>query len=367
KGKLKQLSDFQQGISNGWVSWSFNVLVKKPLSWSFSTLVKRPVSWGLGQLTGQTQKQECLGDLVVLNLVKEKAEEILTRHYASAQHSLTDNIVSYTQLWQQCHDIVSDEQSFQVALMWLCKQKKCCLTTTENQEKVVQFASKNDIAPAKMSECDLQIFRLKKAEAATETQVEELTSQMENCRLEAKEYLQKGLKTSAKNALKRKKKIESLRDGKETALENIRHMLRIIQQVETDKMVLDAYASGSEAFKEITRRYGLTPDMIDNVMTDVNETLDLNEELHESISQNPMDVGEPSMDELEAELEMILAGGEKTVAPPRKAVTPPRRMVTPSDAMRVPHQELVNSLCQMKVLDRSGGFMLYNIHQMAAA
>ena len=41
----------------------------------------------------------------------------------------------------------------------------------------------------------------------------------------------------AKNALKRKKKIESLRDGKETALENIRHMLRIIQQVESDKMV----------------------------------------------------------------------------------------------------------------------------------
>jgi len=35
--------------------------------------------------------------------------------------------------------------------------------------------------------------------------------------------------------------------------------------------VLDAYASGTEAFKEITRRYGLTPDMIDNVMTDVNE------------------------------------------------------------------------------------------------
>ena len=41
----------------------------------------------------------------------------------------------------------------------------------------------------------------------------------------------------AKNALRRKKKIESLRDGKETALENIRHMLRIIQQVEGDKMV----------------------------------------------------------------------------------------------------------------------------------
>ena len=41
----------------------------------------------------------------------------------------------------------------------------------------------------------------------------------------------------AKNALRRKKKIESLRDGKETALENIRHMLRIIQQVESDKMV----------------------------------------------------------------------------------------------------------------------------------
>ena len=69
-GKLKQLSDYQQDASNGWAGWSFNVLVKKPLCWSFSTLVKRPMSWGMGQLTGQIQQQEELGDLVMLDLVK---------------------------------------------------------------------------------------------------------------------------------------------------------------------------------------------------------------------------------------------------------------------------------------------------------
>jgi len=70
EGKLKQLCDFEQGITSGWVSWSYNVMVKKPLSWSFSTLVKRPVSWGIGQLTGQTHDEAELGDLVVLDLVK---------------------------------------------------------------------------------------------------------------------------------------------------------------------------------------------------------------------------------------------------------------------------------------------------------
>ena len=87
--------------------------------------------------------------------------------------------------------------------------------------------------------------------------------------------------------------------------------------------------------------------------------MDLNEEIQESISQNPM--GEPSMDELEEELQTILAGDEKTrtVAPPmKKTETPPKRTAVPSGVGRVPHQELVNSLCQMKVMDRTGQFAL---------
>ena len=82
--------------------------------------------------------------------------------------------------------------------------------------------------------------------------------------------------------------------------------------------------------------------------------MDLNEEIQDSISQNPM--GEPAMDELEEELQTILAADEKTrtVAPPERKVTPPKRTALPSVGGRVPHQELVNSLCQMKVMDRTG-------------
>ena len=86
------------------------------------------------------------------------------------------------------------------------------------------------------------------------------------------------------------------------------------------------------------------------------QTLDLNEELQETISQNPMDVGEPALDELEEELNMILQSEGKTVTPSRPMVAPPMRIVSSPSGMRVPHQELVNSLCQMKVLDRSGEY-----------
>ena len=83
------------------------------------------------------------------------------------------------------------------------------------------------------------------------------------------------------------------------------------------------------------------------------QTLDINEELQETISQNAMDVGEPALDELE----MILQGEGKTATPPRSMVAPSRRIVSPPSGMRVPHQELVNSLCQMKVLDKSGEYL----------
>ena len=99
----------------------------------------RKVGSSLGKVTDnnqQSRQHTCLCYLTMLLCLQEKAEEILNRHHTSTQHALTDNIVSQSQLWQQCRDIVSDEQSFQLALLWLCKEKKCCITTTENQEKV---------------------------------------------------------------------------------------------------------------------------------------------------------------------------------------------------------------------------------------
>ena len=35
--------------------------------------------------------------------------------------------------------------------------------------------------------------------------------------------------------------------------------------------VLDAYSSGNEVFKQLSKQYGLTPDKVDDIMTDLEQ------------------------------------------------------------------------------------------------
>jgi hypothetical protein len=48
---VQPLSDYVAS-SSGWVSWSFDVLLRKPVRWSYQSFVKQPLSWAYGKLVG---------------------------------------------------------------------------------------------------------------------------------------------------------------------------------------------------------------------------------------------------------------------------------------------------------------------------
>lgn len=49
---------------------------------------------------------------------------------------LTDELIGYDELAEQCKDICADRQSFDVAVRELCRQKRCIITTGVHGEKV---------------------------------------------------------------------------------------------------------------------------------------------------------------------------------------------------------------------------------------
>jgi len=50
---------------------------------------------------------------------------------------LTDELIGYDELAEQCKSICADRQSFDVAIRELCRQKRCVVATGVHGEKVI--------------------------------------------------------------------------------------------------------------------------------------------------------------------------------------------------------------------------------------
>ena len=78
----------------------------------------------------------CLSGNCFCCVLKTAADAIYQRHRDSVIYSVTDNVIEYSALRASCSDICSDEQSFQVAVLELIRQKLCTVTTSSDGERV---------------------------------------------------------------------------------------------------------------------------------------------------------------------------------------------------------------------------------------
>ncbi|ESN92573.1 hypothetical protein HELRODRAFT_164645 [Helobdella robusta] len=148
---LQSLSDFSSACNTGWLSWTFNSLVTKPVKWGYNTFLKGSLSWVYSWATGGDGNDGYVFDLyshqrrlpdeefVLVDLVKEAASNVYAHHNNNVMYDVTDNVVSYDVLQRQCHHICSDEKSFEVAILELCRQKLCCVKVNADGDKVLIF------------------------------------------------------------------------------------------------------------------------------------------------------------------------------------------------------------------------------------
>lgn len=344
---IEKLSDYYNRTNTSWFSWSLNLLVKKPVRWSFNNLVKKPLSWAYGLIIEQEDddnysprsRDKILSTMsdekfVLLELVKPFAEAIYQRHQESVTYQITDNVVRYSLLEEKCRDICSDEQSFHLAILELIRQKLCSITIDQNEDKLIRMVSNKRESAAPLSETEQRIYRLNVSVEKLEDDISKINEEMEQCRNNAKVLLKEDKKSAALRCLKKKKLLEASIAKREQAIDKINDIIRIIQDTESQKQIVEAYASGVKAFKEITRKHGLSEGKIDETMSDIQEAFEANDVISQTISQ-PIAPSDLSDHELEDELEAIMnQKPEKT--PPRTVRKSLPEMVDDADDFSLP-------------------------------
>lgn len=169
----------------------------------------------------------------------------------------------------------------------------------DNKTQLVKLAEPGDKAKP-VTEQELAIYSLQYNENKLSKSIEKLESEKEELILEAKAFLKKGMRQSAKNCLRKKKDLEKRIDKQAASLENIQCLLDNVRDAESNNRVVESYKYGLAALKSTFQEAGTTADNVADTMDEVKDMLEQHDEIKESIG-SPLS---PTVDELELEDEL---------------------------------------------------------------
>ncbi|KAM9811025.1 charged multivesicular body protein 7-like [Neosynchiropus ocellatus] len=315
-GKIQRESEFAANVDCGWLSWGVGLLLVKPLKWTFSTL--------LG--SGRVSMEE---SFVVIELVKEKATELLAAYRSSAL--ATRSLVSFQELCVLCADVCADESTLCLALLQLQREKRVTVTLHDG-DKIVKFCQPRQDRVSPVNDVDIGVYQLQCSERLLSERVDQLSAEAERCKEDARGLLREGKKSQALTCLRKKKRVEKRADSLCTQLESIRSILDRIAQSQTDKMVMQAYQAGVAAMR-LSLKDG-SVERAENLVDQIQELCDAQDELNQTLSRGPAGTDE-DLDDLEEELKSLLEEPR-----PELPSTPARSAWEPSG----PSSDLLDSL-----------------------
>ncbi|XP_045190539.2 charged multivesicular body protein 7-like [Mercenaria mercenaria] len=300
KGQLKRLSDIEISNTEGWLSWGYSKLVKKPIGWS--------MKW----LSGQ-QEDNVKDTFVVMEVIKDKARQLLEiRHRLVQTDSM--NIVEYSHLHDQHQELCPTDTEFSLVMRELVDSKEVVIQQAEADTKLVKFIQKDkkEKKVEKINEQDMHIHRIQKAHSEVKRQVEVLSTEVQRLATEAVSYKQKGMTKLAMSCM-RKRRLAQLRIDKLTgSMETLEEILYRIKQAESNEMIVKAIEGGTSVLRDLTSK--TAADDVNTVMDNLADVTQTQEDIMAELGTTSF-IDEPSQSELEDELSIILS--ENT--PPKKS------------------------------------------------
>ncbi|KAL6077061.1 Charged multivesicular body protein 7 [Balamuthia mandrillaris] len=290
--KMVTKEDFM--TRQGWLAW-------------MGSLVLGPLRWGWSSKTAQVE-------LVCLRLLQELAESLWDTHHASSCFAI-DHVVPLKELVhrQQKEDLPLSQENVLLLCAYLQHTNRLSLFVLPNGEKAVKFASQKQkhSQAVSITQADKGIVQLKLAMAAIEQQEASLSKEIEGCVKQALQLNKNATphnlgKSKALAQLRRKKRLQSLLEKRMGTYETLRQMLETIQQVQTDKEILEQYKEGVATIKAIREKEGLTAEAVDDVMEDLAEVFADQREVDEAFTQGNDQLTLVDEDELEKELAELL-------------------------------------------------------------
>ncbi|XP_013174496.1 PREDICTED: charged multivesicular body protein 7 isoform X1 [Papilio xuthus] len=299
-GELSPISKYLQILHNGpegWAMWGARIAFKPAVlavSTVLSLLPSRPQldSDGLPKASIESTQR-----FILESAVKEQATQFLDNFPPGEQRLGTiDELMKITQ-W------AGNRETLEILLGYLVSQGAAV-----KKGDVVKLAEPNKKAAA-VTETDEALVKLTSAETRLEADMERLTKELNSADADARAALKLGNRLAAKNHLRRKHKISTRAQRCDAALENVRHLLHQMREVDSNAAIVDTYRTSSQAMKRTMKEGGLEEDSVFDTMDELKDVLETYNEVEKALGTTVDDIDTA---ELEQELKELL----DTPAPP---------------------------------------------------
>ncbi|GAB1603668.1 charged multivesicular body protein 7-like isoform X1 [Argonauta hians] len=293
-GKLKALSVLQtESASMGWLYWSYSKFIRTPLSWAVN-LASSMIS----------KNNKCLEESVMTEVLKKKANQLLSVHLDRVRSHQESDIIDYNSLVEKHADLFKDKREVPLLVSYLVKQHKALLIPQgNNKNPLIKFTDNLNVNVSPVKCTDLKIYQIQCVEIRLGKQVNTLTEDIKRLSKEVREHVKTKSRQLALYTLKRKKNCEMILEKKLATLDILHNLIDKIKTVTTDQQVLEAYACGVSAMKVLTKDINL--EKAENVIDQLHDTLGEQEEVSHLLANAWPDSTEDS-EALEEEYQKLM-------------------------------------------------------------
>lgn len=274
-------------------------------SWMVNSLVIKPISLGWSLLTNNRdyeadiEMEQILPNIVVeTKLYNRETMDIIVETIESHLKNMKTTCMRYQLFHQFINKNIStlkciDEQTYDVVMEVL--ESKGRLSTLEDSGiKIVKFG--NEI---KINETDISLIKLEATKEILETETDKLADDIEELRVEARQALANKSRDKALLLLKRKKRIESKLNEKDTQIDNIEMITRQLLDTGSQQFIVQAFQMANDVLKQHTSKL----DEFENTIANVEDTIgDVTYRMSEI--NRPISTNDTTMIELDAEEEL---------------------------------------------------------------
>ncbi|KAM4039402.1 charged multivesicular body protein 7 isoform 2-T3 [Anomaloglossus baeobatrachus] len=287
QGFLQRESDFVAAVTSGWVSWGMRQLVINPLRWTLGSVIG-----------GQVNPDETF---VVPDVLKVQADLLLQKYQSSALSAVP--LLCEDDVRGLCRDLIPGQDTFQLVLLQMLKDKKICLLQRDG-ERLVKFVQGGNSHVTPIGDSDLGIYELQKSEKLLSERLQSACDESTRLTEEAKSFNKAGNKTQALRCLRRRKLTEKRISALQGKLDAVQGILERISMAETDRKVVSAYQMGVSALRSALKDVNL--EKTESLVEQIQEFCDLQDDISQTLAgAGPGDV-DMDTDELERELNEIL-------------------------------------------------------------
>uniref|UniRef100_A0A1I8NXI1 Charged multivesicular body protein 7 n=1 Tax=Stomoxys calcitrans TaxID=35570 RepID=A0A1I8NXI1_STOCA len=311
-GLIRSRNDYESDPLNSWSGWAVNKFWRTPLNkvknvFLASSLVEKDLEEFVHL---EVIKKYC-SDLQVLF---EKPPYPGTLHHYG---ELKDRVAAVINL---------SEGSFHMCLETLNVLQKIGLSRTEGTDgsnltiHLVKIPSKSESAII-ITESDHAIHNLLVTKQVLLKQLESIEKEILENEEKARLYVRDNKRMLAKTYLRKKHLLEKNHEKRSNALHNIEVLISNVDDAKSNGIVLEAYKYGSKALQDALTKSNLTFDNVEEVVSDVRETVEMSNELQDSLGNikfNESTSIDDNDDELERELRELLGQPSEMASPKAK-------------------------------------------------